>query len=806
MRKFLIALFCLLPTLASAQRVGNIPWSMGNAANGPALQDALGNLSGQKYMATGGTTSRTGADNFADTLNVANYGAKCDGVTNDDAAINRTIAAAAASSSYQNNNAIEITGPRGVTQTACVMNSANMTLFTKGSGANPRPRVELSHMTWLCTGKGNTCIDATGSAIITTHDFSVRGDSVTPPRICIQVSVAAAASSAWHVFDRTNCANEFTLTALYNFGSEDNTYQDSFFTNIHTSNGPIFTFGTIVPGSGYTNGTYTNVALTGGSGTGALANITVAGGLVTSVSKAFEGFEYVTGDVLTAAVPGGSGFSVPITATKTYAVIVDGSNHWRASSKFTSIMQPVDTYSSLTLTKFIGTNIRGSQGGVWISGTGGLYTYNTYVVAGGASCVDLYDSGSGISHWGHHFELNCEGPPMPLTQQYEFLFTGTNPTPTYTDFYYRGYHQATVATFGFDTGITSVTLNGLSFNLDYISPIVPMFSKAAIVSGSGSIAVQNVANWNSPNAWQGRILAGGIETSASGIMPADIFPNPTAAWSCTRLVVRGYNGPLCQAQRVSDAQTFDLYPDSSGALDTRAARLFCNGTTCGIRIIYDESTNAGHLSQATAASQPTLSFASSNLNNRPSVVWATSASMALTPQPSVNDIFATGGYMTAAVFQNSNALPNRLFSKMDGSGAANPGNGLDFRVNTSGANPITVDYGAATSNGVWTTSAAIANAGHIYDMFYSAALASNIPVIRVDGVAQALGSTQPVGAMSSDALQTFVLGNNAGIAGANRGWIGNLGEILFWKSGPSAVVKEALARNEASYYGVPSVQ
>lgn len=53
-------------------------------------------------------------------------------------------------------------------------------------------------------------------------------------------------------------------------------------------------------GTGYTNGVYTNVPLTGGDGTGVLANITVAGGIVTvaTISTGDEGQGYVVGDVL----------------------------------------------------------------------------------------------------------------------------------------------------------------------------------------------------------------------------------------------------------------------------------------------------------------------------------------------------------------------------------------------------------------------------------------------------------------------------------------------------------------------------
>lgn len=80
--------------------------------------------------------------------------------------------------------------------------------------------------------------------------------------------------------------------------------------------GGIAGFGTIVGGSGYTDGTYENVPLTGGDGANGTATITVSGGSVTAVQLVNQGYLYIIGNTLSAATSTiggtGSGFSVPV--------------------------------------------------------------------------------------------------------------------------------------------------------------------------------------------------------------------------------------------------------------------------------------------------------------------------------------------------------------------------------------------------------------------------------------------------------------------------------------------------------------
>ena len=90
-------------------------------------------------------------------------------------------------------------------------------------------------------------------------------------------------------------------------------------TRVEVVQGRILTVNTLVGGTLYTTGTYSAVALTGGSGTGATANITVAGGAVTAVTIVNGGSGYDVNETLsaTAATIGGtgSGFSIKVATT-----------------------------------------------------------------------------------------------------------------------------------------------------------------------------------------------------------------------------------------------------------------------------------------------------------------------------------------------------------------------------------------------------------------------------------------------------------------------------------------------------------
>lgn len=114
-------------------------------------------------------------------------------------------------------------------------------------------------------------------------------------------------------------------TGLFPFFTNMNLlHVDSMNDYLVTTGAMIATLGTLTGGTLYTDGSYNQIALTGGTGTGATAYIVIVGGIVRSVIPQQQGSGYVAGDVLSATLPIGSGFSIHVAsvtgATKPYKV------------------------------------------------------------------------------------------------------------------------------------------------------------------------------------------------------------------------------------------------------------------------------------------------------------------------------------------------------------------------------------------------------------------------------------------------------------------------------------------------------
>jgi len=116
---------------------------------------------------------------------------------------------------------------------------------------------------------------------------------------------------------------------------------------------------TIINGSGYTSGVYTNVPLVSstGTGSGAYANITVTLGLVTTVDLIRGGTGYTTGDILTALnmYLGGTGSLFSITAlsfeNRLYVNLISGSSFFGSAGSPDFINDNLSSIHTITLSE-----------------------------------------------------------------------------------------------------------------------------------------------------------------------------------------------------------------------------------------------------------------------------------------------------------------------------------------------------------------------------------------------------------------------------------------------------------------------
>lgn len=148
----------------------------------------------------------------------------------------------------------------------------------------------------------------------------------------------------------------------------------------------ILTGALISGGAGYVDGTYIDVPLTGGSGTGAIADITVSGGIVTKVKPSSQGTNYVVLDTLSASNVNlggaGAGFS--------WEILAIGSNSNNGLTNTTPWLTPQFAYD------WVCDNIDVTLASVDIQLAPGVWQTPSYVVAFIKSAI----GGQSISFFG----------------------------------------------------------------------------------------------------------------------------------------------------------------------------------------------------------------------------------------------------------------------------------------------------------------------------------------------------------------------------------------------------------------------
>jgi len=135
------------------------------------------------------------------------------------------------------------------------------------------------------------------------------------------------------------------------------------------------------------------------------------------------------------------------------------------------------------------------------------------------------------------------------------------------------------------------------------------------------------------------VVAGPCDIYASGGTPC------VAAHSTTRALFSSFSGSLYEVSRSSDGTTTNIAPLSAGGVANAAAQdSFCEGTTCLITTIFDQSGSGNHLTQA-----PPGGFDGPAANGFDNLASATAAAVTLNGQKAYGVFISPGmGYRNDA--------------------------------------------------------------------------------------------------------------------------------------------------------------
>ncbi|KAI1322519.1 Arabinosidase B [Xylariaceae sp. FL0255] len=170
-----------------------------------------------------------------------------------------------------------------------------------------------------------------------------------------------------------------------------------------------------------------------------------------------------------------------------------------------------------------------------------------------------------------------------------------------------------------------------------------------------------------PEIALGLAAAAGLASAVTG--PCDIYSSGgtpcVAAHSTTRALYGAYTGSLYQVLRGSDNATQDIAPLSAGGTANAATQdNFCAGSTCLISIVYDQSGNGNHLTQA----PPGGETAGPNSNGYDYLAGATGAPVTLNGNKAYGVFISpTSGYRNDATSGIATGdEPEGLYAVFDG--------------------------------------------------------------------------------------------------------------------------------------------
>lgn len=172
-----------------------------------------------------------------------------------------------------------------------------------------------------------------------------------------------------------------------------------------------------------------------------------------------------------------------------YAIIVDGVNHFRVSSTFAPQTMAADTFSTFNEMLFDQADARKPNGGhtIWIGGTSRHSWTASYVDCQTATqAIVLWASASNTNQTITQLSLDLHQETMACTDV--FLVDGPNPAPLIQGLFYQDHRpQAADSIFRAAPQIASVTVQNIEVNIAQLAQSPVLFANAALWFVSGTL-------------------------------------------------------------------------------------------------------------------------------------------------------------------------------------------------------------------------------------------------------------------------------------------------------------------------------
>jgi Alpha-L-arabinofuranosidase B, catalytic len=279
-----------------------------------------------------------------------------------------------------------------------------------------------------------------------------------------------------------------------------------------------------------------------------------------------------------------------------------------------------------------------------------------------------------------------------------------------------------------------------------------------------------------------------ITLNPSSNLPLDVTNGVTSlfAGSVARALTVNYTGALINIQRASDNTTTDV-GQINGLLNQSTINSFCAGTTCNVKILYDQSGGGHNAMQSTFSNMPVIytSGAIVTKNGEPSMLWDNTYRYLATSQTiSGTSVEATG---VASLSSGAQAYAGLLVTS---NGTYSGGNGsqtLAFLDRTLSGQQVSGYYSGESSNPTVNITY-----GTMFT-FDSYLITGSTATIKVGGTTNS-GSGVQSGTLASTALWI-------GAGSSSQYWSGYGSEFEVWGTTLTSGQRSSVYSSISTFYG-----